>query len=210
MATIVINRLANRTVEIIRDGVPKYRTSVSNIFMEAVKDRDGADLINVTFKDDYVIQLRYADITTINGVAKPALVADGLKTLATDVFSIGGGDVSSGVTQAQLDAAIAAYDAGVVTTYKRKDKFIDLTVSLDFPSIAAGAVSAGITISDSTTTGITSSWRIALALSSNMNKSLVIYGIAGTNLVTFYAINTSAAAIDNVNGTYRVTAINAG
>lgn len=213
MATIALNRLSNRTIEIIRDGAPKYLTSVANIFMDLATDRDGNYLINVTFKDDYVIQLRYNDITTINGVAKPGTAVDTLKILATDVFSIGGGD-GGGVTQAQVDSSIAAaitsYDTTTVATYKRKDKFIEFSTSLDFPSVPAQSASAGITISDSTTAGITSSHRIAINISSNTNKALVIYGIAGTNLVTFYAVNPTAAAIDNISGTYRCTAIATG
>lgn len=107
---------------------------------------------------------------------------------------------------AAVVAALASYKIEVAATYKRIDHFIDVAKTLDFPSVAAQSVSAGITISDTDTAGISSANRILMGLSSNITKSLIIYGVAGTNLVTFYAINPTLAAIDNLAGTYRFTA----
>jgi hypothetical protein len=104
---------------------------------------------------------------------------------------------NNAVTQAQAD----------ILTRKRKDQFIEVSASVDFPSIAAGTMSAGITVSNSSTTGISGGDPLILGLSTNRNVGLLISVIAGSNLLTFFAYNYTAAAIDNVNGTYKVYAV---
>lgn len=103
---IILNRLGNRAVEIITTvgavSSAEYFTSVSNVFIGSYKDRTGVDFINVTLKQDHIVQIKFSDITTINGVAKPTLLADTVKLLATDVFSIGG-DNGTGVVASSSD-----------------------------------------------------------------------------------------------------------
>lgn len=104
---------------------------------------------------------------------------------------------NTAVTQAQTD----------ILTRKRKDQFIEVSASVDFPSIPAGTMSSGITISNTSTTGIAGGDPLILGQSTNRNIGLLIQVIAGSNLLTFFAYNYTAAAIDNVAGTYKVYAV---
>lgn len=107
----------------------------------------------------------------------------------------------------QANANLTATNSNITTNLKRKDQFIDVSASVDFPSIAAQTMSSAITISNASTAGIAGGDRVALGVSSNRNANLIIFVIPGTNLLNFYAYNTSLAAVDNVNGTYKVTVL---
>lgn len=111
----------------------------------------------------------------------------------------------------QANTNLTATNSNITTNFKRKDQFIDVTASVDFPALAPLTMSAAVTVSNSSTSGISGGDRIALGISTNRNSNLIIYAIAGTNLISFYAYNTHASTtIDNVNGTYKVTVIKAG
>lgn len=104
--------------------------------------------------------------------------------------------------------AVTAAQADIITRKKKSD-IIEVVASVDFPSIPAATMSGGITISNTATSGISGGDPLIIGLSTNRNIGLQITAIAGSNLITFYAYNYTAAAIDNVNGTYKVYAVKA-
>lgn len=207
---ITLTKLTNGAIQVV-DGTIMYTlNNLQNV--KIIKTTvNAAPAIKITWSGGGELKFLPSDIGLINGAAAPAALDDIRTLLATAVFNFGGGN-GSGVTTASVSAQISAAITALAldATYKRRDKLIEIAIALDFPSIPANSASAGLVITNTDTAGLTGSDRVMYCFSSNMNKALNIYGIPGTNLITFYAVNPTLAAIDNPNGTYRVTVYKTG
>lgn len=82
-----------------------------------------------------------------------------------------------------------------------KDRITGQDIFLDFPSIAANSNSElTITVQGAVTTDVA-----LLALSTNINAGVILVPrISATNTLRVRCYNTTAAAIDPINGTYRL------
>lgn len=129
-----------------------------------------------------------------------------INTNATNLATTNSNLATTNTNLSTTNTALTTAQADIITRKKKAD-IIEVSASVDFPSIAAATMSAGITVSNTATQGIAGGDPLIVGLSTNRNIGLQITAIAGSNLVTFFAYNYTAAAIDNVNGTYKVFAV---
>lgn len=97
-------------------------------------------------------------------------------------------------TLAAHDTAISTNAANILLR-KPKTQIVELNAFVDFPSVAPATLSAGVTISNGSTSGVTSSDVVTFS-PQVMSNGLMVMCKPGSNLITFYAYNPTAAALD--------------